>query len=118
MDYVGDGTIRTVGYTGSTVTWVGDALSHPGTLNAVVSVIYRTTDGGTNVVAQVAGGSASSVGELDDLTDVTITSPTLDDDLRYNGSQWVNDDRKWEWVTGGEDILVWDGDDAVYDWSI
>jgi hypothetical protein len=60
VDYVGDGTIRTVGYSGSTVTWVGDALSHPGTLNAVVSVIYRTTDGGTNVVAQVAGGSATT----------------------------------------------------------
>lgn len=57
-------------------------------------------------------------GDLDDLTDVTITAPAEDDDLRYNGSVWVNDPRKWEVVTDGEDVFVWDGDDLVFEWSV
>lgn len=54
---------------------------------------------------------------LNDLTDVTITAPAEDDDLRYNGSVWVNDPRKWEVVTDGEDVLVWFGDDLVFEWN-
>jgi hypothetical protein len=72
-----------------------------------------TTNSGTTVIPDDIG----SVGALDDLTDVTITSATTDDDLRFNGSAWVNDDRKWEAVTNGEDVFVWEGDALVHDWS-
>lgn len=40
------------------------------------------------------GGSV--VVALDDLTDVTITSPASADRLRYNGSLWVNSPMRWE----------------------
>ena len=30
---------------------------------------------------------------------------------------WVNDARKWEAVTDGEDVFVWDGDDLVHEWN-
>lgn len=86
-------------------------------------IVVGTSPGGelggtwaSPTVDAVHAGSAH-VTALDGLSDVTITSPTTDDDLRFNGSQWVNDDRKWEAVTGGEDVFVWDGDDLLYDWS-
>ena len=78
VDYVGDGTPRTVDYSGSSVTWVGDALDHPGTLNAVVTVIYRTTDGGATVVAQVAGGGGSAITVEDEGTPLATAADTLD----------------------------------------
>jgi hypothetical protein len=84
--------------------------------SAVNIISIFTYDGGSTWYAFLAGGSGGA-SALDDLTDVTISSATLDDDLRFNGSVWVNDDRKWEAVTNGEDIFVWDGDDLVHDWS-
>lgn len=76
---------------------------------------------GSAVTASGTGASKtitiSAATDLDDLTDVTITAPTEDDDLRYNGSVWVNDSRKWECLTDGEDVFVWEGDDLVFDWS-
>jgi hypothetical protein len=85
-------------------------------LNTVNVLTFVTLDGGT-VWYGFASGGGSSVGDLDDLTDVTITAPAEDDDLRYNGSVWVNDARKWEAVTDGEDIFVWESDALVHDWS-
>ena len=41
----------------------------------------------TYIDNQIGGPKTIS---LDDLTDVTITSPTINNSLRYNGSQWVN----------------------------
>lgn len=38
----------------------------------------------------------SATGALDDLTDVTITSPAVADRLRYDGSQWVNSALIWK----------------------
>lgn len=40
--------------------------------------------------ANVALGAAGAAGDLDDLTDVVITSPSTDEVLKYNGSNWVN----------------------------
>ena len=37
-----------------------------------------------------SGGGSSNVAALDDLTDVTISSPATNDALTYNGSAWVN----------------------------
>lgn len=42
------------------------------------------------VYAAVAG-STISIGSIDDLGDVTLTSATNGDFLRYNGSAWIND---------------------------
>lgn len=64
-----------------------------------------------------ASGGGSSVEELDDLSDVVITAPAEDDDLRYDGAAWVNDPRKWEAVTDGEDVFVWESDDLVHEWN-
>lgn len=36
------------------------------------------------------GGGISSIDSLDNLLDVTITSPSLNQILKYDGSQWVN----------------------------
>jgi hypothetical protein len=99
------------------VVWAGGVAPTLSTTLAAVDVLtFFTLDGGTIWYGFSTSGG-SSVGDLDDLTDVTITSPLEDDDLRYNGSLWVNDARKWEAVTNGEDIFVWDGDDLVHDWS-
>jgi hypothetical protein len=38
-----------------------------------------------------APGTASTVGSIDDLSDVTITSPTNGQILKWNGTAWVND---------------------------
>ena len=74
------------------------------------------TASGTGVTKTITIPGASGI-DLDDLGDVTITAPAEDDDLRYNGSVWVNDPRKWEVVTDGEDVFVWEDDDLVYEWS-
>jgi hypothetical protein len=60
-----------------------------------------------------------SVTNLDDLTDVILTGSAVDDTLRFSGSVWVNDNRRWEPVTtnpGGGPELVWTGDDIVMTW--
>ena len=45
-----------------------------------------TTSGGTDIPLLGGGGAV----DLDDLTDVTITSPSVDEILEYDGAQWVN----------------------------
>jgi hypothetical protein len=87
--------------------------------NEVDIVEFTSVDGGTTWYGDAGGISTASPGatDLDDLTDVTITAPAEDDDLRYNGSQWVNDNRRWEAVTDGENVFVWDGDDLVHEWK-
>lgn len=48
---------------------------------------YLTTNGSVTSWATVSGGSSN----LDGLTDVTITSPSTGQVLKYNGTIWVND---------------------------
>ena len=47
---------------------------------------------GTKFGAASAGGGGSSVGALDDLSDVVITSPYKYQSLIYDGTNWINDD--------------------------
>lgn len=46
-----------------------------------------TTDGNGNFTFEDAGAGVTN---LDALTDVTLTSPTANQILKYNGTQWVN----------------------------
>lgn len=75
-----------------------------------------TGSGNTNITE---GGSASL--DLDDLTDVAITSPEADQQLQYLGGTWVNNHRRWEPVvtdTGSGPELVFDGSgDIVMTWA-
>lgn len=41
-------------------------------------------------VVATSGGGGGGASALDDLTDVTITTPATDQVLKYNGSGWVN----------------------------
>ena len=73
------------------VTWVtaGAVAPTPPTTGTTGIVILRSLDGGTTWLGFPVGGG-SAVAALDDLTDVTITTPLSGDRLRYNGSAWVN----------------------------
>jgi len=42
-------------------------------------------------VYNAVSGSTITIGSIDDLGDVTISSPANGDFLRYNGSNWIND---------------------------
>lgn len=81
--------------------------------------VYILTDStaGAAVWEQLSNVSVTVPEELDDLDDVTITAPAEDDDLRFDGAVWINDPRKWEAVTDGEDVFVWEGDDLVHEWN-
>lgn len=65
--------------------------------NAVDIFSFLSRDGGTTWFG--SSGSVASVVALDDLSDVTITTPTAADRLRYSGSAWVNSSLKWILVT-------------------
>ena len=80
---------------------------------AAVYVIAGTANGGkffknTNTTLPTIDTTALTFAEfagtaaplaLDDLTDVTITSPASGDRLRYNGSVWVNSPLVWTPLT-------------------
>lgn len=76
-----DGTDYNIQGGGSTVLW--NQIQATGTKIAEVTIDGNSTD----VYAPNGGGSASS---LDDLTDVSITSATSGQILKYNGTSWVN----------------------------
>jgi hypothetical protein len=100
--------------------------------------VHRLTSNGSNALFEdvnVAAGSGIAVTQsgqtvtvastgaavvsLDDLSDVTITSPAAADRLRYNGSTWVNSTLVWRPAmvldpTSGNYLPVVTGDgDAV-----
>ncbi len=53
------------------------------------SGITITTNAGTDTITIASTGTGT--GTLDGLSDVVITSPTLNQVLKYNGTNWVND---------------------------
>ena len=76
-----------------------DTLSSDDTLKVptlfVDNIEVDTTGATTNQVLKFNGtkfvpGTASTVGSIDDLSDVVITSPEAFQTLEYNGTNWVN----------------------------
>lgn len=72
--------------------------------NAIASptagmVIWNTTTTAVNQYTGAAWAAVGGVSTLDDLTDVTITSPVTADRLRYDGAVWVNSALIWRPVT-------------------
>jgi hypothetical protein len=111
--YTGDNGIT---YTYNNGKWVGTgalSLTVPDhllngsqhlTLNANGSVqflgyLFPAGDGAAGYLLKTDGAGTlawhpdnnTGYGTLDNLTDVTITSPTTGQVLKYNGSQWVNE---------------------------
>jgi hypothetical protein len=84
--------------------WIRGTGSPEGAVTAVIGSIYSRTDGGastsiyvkesgtgnTGWVAYGAGGGGGAT-NLDGLTDVVITSPSDNQFLRHNGTNWVNE---------------------------
>jgi hypothetical protein len=53
-----------------------------------------------------ASGTSSNAINIDDLLDVTITTPTSGQSLEYNGASWINTTGKVDKVTSTDDALV------------
>ena len=87
---------------GSTVSVT--QIQTTGTKIATISVDSVDTD----LYAPNSGGGASS---LDDLTDVTITSPTTNQELAYDGSGWENKTTRVELTQIEYDNLIAQGTD-------
>jgi hypothetical protein len=102
-----------LGYNLGTIWAQLDDLDAPTQILGVWMLV--DADAGTWLsITSSGGGGAES---LDDLTDVALGTPVEDDDLRFDGESWINDPRKWEAVTNGEDIFVWESDDLVHEWN-
>ena len=59
-------------------------------LNRAVSILDSRTSFLINKINNLTGTGTSNVGSLDDLSDVTLSSPSNGEVLQYNGSAWVN----------------------------
>lgn len=108
--------------TARTITWdadvdFGGADDQPSTtLGSVTTFMLWSSVGDGTIYGAKVGGSSGAT-SLDDLSDVTITAVATDDMLQYNGSVWVNSSKRWEAVTDGEDVFVWESDDLVHEWE-
>jgi hypothetical protein len=71
-----------------------------------------TTDATTDTITinATAGGSA---GNLDSLTDVVITTPTTNQVLKYNGTNWINDTDATSAGAGGGTVTSVSGTGTV-----
>lgn len=65
------------------------AANSANTLTAVTSVAAGTYLL-KNVTGTISWGASNALLALDDLTDVAITTPTLDQVLKFDGSNWIN----------------------------
>ena len=115
----GSGAPWEVTWPGS-VEWTGGVAPTLETVeNAWNWVNLTTLDGGTLWFGD-GGGGGTAVGELDDLTDVTITSPAAQDQLNYTGTEWVNNTGHWEVIVDGTAppvaVTTEAEDDWIYGW--
>lgn len=59
-------------------------------INTFDGKVYIKKDNGTASIVEVTGGGGGGATALSGLSDVTITSATTNDLLKYNGTKWVN----------------------------
>jgi plastocyanin len=77
----------------ATITWPGDVQPTPNTNQIdIVSFTLLRIGSTWNVLGSLSGGAGSAVQNLQDLSNVTISSPANGQVLKYNSStaQWVN----------------------------
>jgi hypothetical protein len=79
--------------------------------------VWMLVDADAGTWLSITSSGSSGAETLDDLTDVALDTPVENDELRFDGENWINDPRKWEAVTDGEDIFVWESDDLVHEWN-
>ena len=79
--------------------YAATAASTPARLGVGTNGQVLTADSST---ATGLAWSATATHALDDLSDVTITSPTTGHRLRYNGTAWVNSALAWVPLTNGD----------------
>jgi hypothetical protein len=105
-----------LGYKLGTIWAQLDDLTTPTAIVGVWMLVDVTTGA---AVWLSLGTGATAIVSLDELTDVVLDSVADDDDLRYSAAagHWFNDPRKWEAVTDGEDVFVWEDDDLVHEWN-
>jgi len=86
------------------------SVRYAGTDTTVVLLDYSTFTIESIEYTGGSGGGGGGASALNDLTDVTLSSPTTGQVLKYNGSVWVNDAD----ATGaGGSIVVWDNQSIV-----
>jgi hypothetical protein len=101
--YTGDGsfTMKTLTVTPASINYTLLAIGgvfQPRSAYSVAGAVITFSDPPPNgaivevttIVAGAAGAGGGGASVLDDLTDVTITSPANNQVLKYNGSAWVN----------------------------
>lgn len=101
---------------GRTVTWPASVAWPDATAptlstaaNDVSILSFLTRDGGVTWFGAFQGGGISTVDVLDDLSDVTITSPASGHKLRYNGLGWVNANLHDESMIASDGSVMTDG---------
>lgn len=71
------------------------------------------SDAVETLVAGYGGGGSSSASSLPDLSDVTITSATNGQVLRYNGTAWINTNTPWAEMTAVASENLFDKNDIT-----
>jgi hypothetical protein len=107
----------------ASVVWADGAPTIDPDPGAVTWVTYVSLDGGTVWYGFPIGGTGSpGASDLDDLTDVVITTPAEGHEIRYRSGFWVNEvptSPRWEVVMTGtgvslEPVTNDDEDDWLY----
>ncbi len=70
---------------------------------------FVSLDAGVTWGGKMTNEEGSTVAALDDLSDVTITSPANANRLRYDGSTWANSNLVWEPLIATDGTVVTDG---------